>query len=77
MVHALEPIGASVLLPAPEAAQDIAAMVSEGVPGFTPTQDSRYYFNYHHRCTGAAGGIDAVKDRASVRPASVRPAFVR
>jgi Zn-dependent M28 family amino/carboxypeptidase len=28
--------------------EDISFINDKGVPGFTPTQDSRYYFNYHH-----------------------------
>jgi len=32
-------------------------MVQLGVPGLTPSQDSRYYFNYHH---SAADILDKV-----------------
>ncbi len=48
VAHQLEPIGASVITSGEEAGEDVAAIVSKGVPGFTPTQDSRTYFNYHH-----------------------------
>jgi Zn-dependent M28 family amino/carboxypeptidase len=48
VAHQLEPIGASVLIRGEEAGEDVASVVSKGVPGFTPTQDSRFYFNYHH-----------------------------
>jgi carboxypeptidase Q len=68
VAHELEPIGASVLRAAPEAGQDIAAIVSKGVPGFTPTQDSRYYFNYHHT---AADTLDKVNPRHLAENAAV------
>jgi Zn-dependent M28 family amino/carboxypeptidase len=68
VAHALEPVGASVLSPGPEAGQDIAAIVSKGVPGFTPTQDSRYYFNYHHT---AADTLDKVNPRHLAENAAV------
>jgi hypothetical protein len=38
-------------------AEDIAGMVELGVPGLTPSQDSRFYFNYHH---SAADTLDKV-----------------
>lgn len=44
--HALEPIGAAVISPSPEAGEDIGFL--QGVPQFAPNQDSRFYFNYHH-----------------------------
>jgi carboxypeptidase Q len=68
VMQVLEPIGASVLLSAPEAGQDIAAIVSKGVPGFMPTQDSRYYFNYHHT---AADTLDKVNPRHLAENAAV------
>jgi carboxypeptidase Q len=43
--HQLEPIGA-------------ALVVSKGVPGFTPTQDSRFYFNYHHTAADTFDKVD-------------------
>ncbi len=48
VAHTLDPIGASTLHGGQDAGEDVAAIVSQGVPGFTPTQDSRFYFNYHH-----------------------------
>ena len=44
----LGPIGASSVTHGEEAGEDVESIVSKGVPGFTPTQDSRFYFNYHH-----------------------------
>jgi Zn-dependent M28 family amino/carboxypeptidase len=60
VAHQLEPIGAAVLTPGTDTGEDIQALVSQGVPGFTPTQDSRYYFNYHHT---AADTLDKVNPR--------------
>ncbi len=48
VAHQLDPIGASTIRQGEEAGEDVAAVVTRGVPGFTPTQDSRYYFNFHH-----------------------------
>jgi Zn-dependent M28 family amino/carboxypeptidase len=68
VAHALEPIGASVLRPVPDVGEDIATIASAGVPGFTPTQDSRYYFNYHHT---AADTFDKVNPRHLAENAAV------
>jgi carboxypeptidase Q len=48
VAHVLAPIGAATLAPSPEVGEDINAVTDKGVPGFTPTQDTRFYFNYHH-----------------------------
>jgi carboxypeptidase Q len=68
VAHELEPVGASLLLAGPNVGEDIAAIVSKGVPGFTPTQDSRYYFNYHHT---AADTLDKVDPRHLAENAAV------
>ncbi len=60
VAHALGPIGAALLTRGEEAGEDVAAVVTKGVPGFTPTQDSRFYFNYHHT---AADTFDKVSPR--------------
>jgi carboxypeptidase Q len=58
VADALAPIGASVLTRSDEVtAEDIAGMVELGVPGLRPSQDSRFYFNYHH---SAADTLDKV-----------------
>src|SRR5271170_5276926 len=46
VAQVLDAIGASTLTHGEEAGEDIGFL--KGVPGFTPTQDSRFYFNYHH-----------------------------
>ncbi len=46
VAQVLDAIGASTLTGGEEAGEDIGFL--KGVPGFTPTQDSRFYFNYHH-----------------------------
>ncbi len=56
----LDPIGASTIRQGEDAGEDVEAVVSKGVPGFTPTQDSRFYFNYHHT---AADTFDKISPR--------------
>jgi Zn-dependent M28 family amino/carboxypeptidase len=60
VAHQLEPIGAAVLTPGADTGEDIESVVSQGVPGFAPTQDNRFYFNYHHT---AADTFDKVNPR--------------
>jgi carboxypeptidase Q len=54
----LEPIGAEVLKDSPETGEDIAGLTDNGVPGFAPIQDSRFYFNYHHTPADTFDKID-------------------
>jgi len=54
----LEPIGASLLTPGSDVGEDVASVVDKGVPGFSPTQDSRYYFNYHHTAADTFDKVD-------------------
>ena len=42
----LQPIGAGIVRHEEEAGEDISFL--KGVPGLSPIQDSRTYFNYHH-----------------------------
>jgi carboxypeptidase Q len=46
VAQVLDAIGVSTLTHGEEAGEDVGFLT--GVPGFTPTQDSRFYFNYHH-----------------------------
>jgi hypothetical protein len=64
----LEPIGAMLLTPGTDVGEDVASVVGAGVPGFSPTQDSRYYFNYHHT---AADTFDKVDPRTLGENAAV------
>ena len=52
----LDAIGASTLTRGEEAGEDISFL--KGVPGFTPTQDSRFYFNYHHTAADTFDKVD-------------------
>ena len=56
VAHVLESIGASTVTRGEDAGEDIAAL--KGVPGFTPTQDSRFYFNYHHTAADTFDKVD-------------------
>ncbi len=60
IAHVLEPIGASTLHSSEDAGEDIAAIVSKGVPGLAPTQDARFYFNYHHTAADTFDKVDPV-----------------
>jgi carboxypeptidase Q len=46
VAEVLDAFGASTLTHGEEAGEDVGFLTA--VPGFTPTQDSRFYFNYHH-----------------------------
>ncbi len=56
----LAPIGATLLERAMNTGEDIVFLTDKGVPGFSPIQDSRFYFNYHHT---AADTCDKVNPR--------------
>lgn len=56
VAHVLDPIGASTLTGGEEAGEDVGFL--KGVPGFTPTQDSRFYFNYHHTAADTFDKVD-------------------
>jgi len=68
VAHQLDPIGAPLLTSGDDVGEDIASVVGKGVPGFMPTQDSRYYFNYHHT---AADTFDKVDPRHLAENAAV------
>jgi hypothetical protein len=53
----LEGSGAGVLNLVEHCGADIAPMEKAGVPAFSPIQDSRFYFNYHHT---AADTLDKI-----------------
>jgi len=58
VAQALQPIGAAELVGTPETGEDIATITSQGVPGFAPIQDSRFYFNYHHTAADTFDKVD-------------------
>ena len=58
LVEVLAPTGATVLTRGEDAGEDIASIVTKGVPGLTPTQDSRFYFNYHHTAADTLDKVD-------------------
>jgi Zn-dependent M28 family amino/carboxypeptidase len=57
----LEPTGAATVTRGEEAGSDIAALGAQGVPGFAPRQDSRFYFNYHHTAADTFDKVDPVQ----------------
>jgi carboxypeptidase Q len=59
VLHALDPIGATVLLQQDaEAGADIAPLQTAGVPGFAPLVDVRHYFDYHHTAADTLDKVD-------------------
>jgi carboxypeptidase Q len=54
----LDQISAETLVSAPETGEDIAGLTQQGVPGFAPVQDSRFYFNYHHTAADTFDKVD-------------------
>jgi len=48
VAQALDPIGAQTFRSSPETGEDIDGLTQKGVPSFAPSQDGRFYFNYHH-----------------------------
>ena len=55
----LQSIGAGVLT-STEAfpSEDLAPILADGVPGLAPTQDTRFYFNYHHTAADTLDKVD-------------------
>jgi carboxypeptidase Q len=64
----LEPIGAQTFRSSPETGEDIDGMTQKGVPSFAPSQDGRFYFNYHHT---PADTFDKVNPRELAENAAV------
>jgi carboxypeptidase Q len=53
----LQSSGAGTLRASEEVGSDISALTAAGVPSFSPIQDTRFYFDYHHT---AADTLDKV-----------------
>jgi carboxypeptidase Q len=68
VAQVLDPIGASTFRASPETGEDINVLTEKGVPSFAPSQDGRFYFNYHHT---PADTFDKVKPRELSENAAV------
>ena len=64
----LEEIGAGILNLAQHVGADTEPIEKAGVPAFSPMQDNRFYFNYHHT---AADTLDKIVPRELQENASV------
>src|SRR5205823_4536542 len=64
----LQSSGAGVLHSAEDVGSDISPLTAAGVPSFSPIQDSRFYFDYHHT---AADTLDKVVPRELQENAAV------
>jgi carboxypeptidase Q len=60
--------GAGVLTMRSGAGEDVSELTKQGVPSFSPIQDSRFYFNYHHT---AADTLDKVDPRHLAETAAI------
>jgi carboxypeptidase Q len=58
VAHVLESIGAGTVKSAREVGADVEHINQKGVPGFSPNQDSRFYFNYHHTAADTFDKVD-------------------
>jgi len=58
VAQVLEAIGASTMTSSREAGTDVDPLNAKGVPGFSPAQDSRFYFNYHHTAADTFDKVD-------------------
>jgi carboxypeptidase Q len=59
VAQALESIGAGTVFNSREVGTDVDPLNEKGVPGFSPAQDSRFYFNYHHTAADTFDKVDA------------------
>ena len=50
--------GAGVVNPRASVGSDVGPLTALGVPSFSPIQDSRFYFNYHHTAADTLDKID-------------------
>ncbi len=64
----LEASGAGILESRQEVGADIDPLRKRGVPNFSPIQDSRFYFNYHHT---AADTLDKIVPRELAENAAI------
>lgn len=58
VARVLEAIGAGVVTHSGQAGADVDPLNSKGVPGFSPIQDSRHYFDYHHTAADTFDKVD-------------------
>jgi carboxypeptidase Q len=68
VMRVLDAIGAGTTKSSREVGSDVDPLNQKGVPGFSPNQDSRFYFNYHHT---AADTFDKVDPRQLSENAAV------
>jgi carboxypeptidase Q len=59
VAQVLESIGSSTVTHSREVGTDVDPLNEKGVPGSSPAQDSRFYFNYHHTAADTFDKVDA------------------
>ena len=68
LASVLQDSGAGLLYPSEETGSDISPLAAAGVPTFSPMQDNRTYFNYHHT---AADTLDKIVPKELAENAAV------
>ncbi len=68
IAQVLESSGAGLIALRADVGTDIDPLTARGVPSFSPIQDSRFYFNYHHT---AADTLDKIDPRHLAETAAV------
>jgi hypothetical protein len=63
--------GAAVLQDAKECAPDLIPLRFRGVPSFTPIQDTRKYFDYHHTAADTLDKVDRQELRENIAVVAV------
>lgn len=58
VAQVMDTIGAGTLVNTPEVGADIDGLTEKGVPSFSPVQDYRFYFNYHHTAADTFDKVD-------------------
>lgn len=58
VAQVLDSIGAGAVESMPFVGTDVDPLNKKGVPGFSPNQDSRIYFNYHHTSADTFDKVD-------------------
>jgi carboxypeptidase Q len=58
VARVLEANGAGLITRAGEVGSDVDPINRKGVPGFSPIQDARFYFNYHHTAADTFDKVD-------------------
>jgi hypothetical protein len=71
VADALETLGAGILRAADESGPDLIPLNVRGMPAFSPIQDTRKYFDYHHSAADTLDKVDPQELRENAAVVSV------